>query len=216
MGKPRDAGRRREGGAPARRRRRRSGRGAATPVHSAHRRRQHIARGVCEPLDRLEPKNGCASLGEGKRGMYINIFGGSALLHLLLGHPRLILVLGIAGTVAVTSTPHGPGRYLGTSQYLEKLDAAIEQSAEHQAAEVAARQAVRDMLEAYDPIRIENVVAETLRECGPGCTDLSTPIVIRDPELLRRVLTLHELDRTSAPARPATVGPKPAPAGIGE
>ena len=36
--------------------------------------------------------------------MYINVFGGSALLHLLLGYPRLIVVLGLAGTVAATST----------------------------------------------------------------------------------------------------------------
>ena len=134
--------------------------------------------------------------------MYINVFGGSALLHLLVGYPRLILVLGIAGTVAATNTPHGPGRYAGAGQYLAALDEAIgARAVSSDTAERTARQSVTNMLEAYDPIAIESTVAETLRACGEGCTDLSTPIVIRDTELLRRVLTLHELDRISAQAR---------------
>lgn len=139
--------------------------------------------------------------------MYINVFGGSALLHLLIGYPRLILVLGIAGTVAATNTPHGPGRYVGTGQYLATLDAAIgERATNSDTAEQTARQAVTNMLEAYDPIAIEKTVAETLDACGDGCTDLSTPIVIRDVELLRRVLTLHELDRMSMQTRAANPG----------
>jgi len=143
--------------------------------------------------------------------MYLNVFGGSALLHLLLGYPRLILALGIAGTVAATTTPHGPGREIGTAQCLARLDATIGQSvANHDAAERAARQSVTKLLEAYDPDTIENAVTETLRACGPGCTDLSTPIVIRDPELLRRVLLIHELARESA--RGHLVQDKPATA----
>lgn len=130
--------------------------------------------------------------------MYLNVFGGSALLHLLLGHPKLILALGIAGTVALANTPHGPGRHIGTAQYLAQLDATIgRRVANGDAAEKAARQSVTYLLETYDTHTIENTVAETLRACGPGCTDLSTPIVIRDPELLRRVLLVHELDRVS-------------------
>ena len=137
--------------------------------------------------------------------MYINVFGGSALLHLLIGYPRLILVLGIAGTVAATNTPHGPGRYAGTGHYLAELDAAIGQrTTNSDTAERTARQAVTDILEAYDPIAIENIVAETLDACGEGCTDLSTPIVIRDTELLRNVLTLHELDRLAGQKRSAS------------
>jgi len=140
--------------------------------------------------------------------MYINGVGGSALLHLLLGYPRLVLVLGIAGTIAATSTSLGPGRQLGTGQYLARLDAAIGQNATNSdAAQHAARQTVTNMLEAYDPNQIENAVTATLRECGPGCTDLSTPIVIRDAELLKRVLILHELDKASARTRAAGVEP---------
>lgn len=134
--------------------------------------------------------------------MYVNVFGGSALLHLLVGYPRVILALGIAGTVIATSGPQGPGRHLGTKNYLVRLDADIGQRvANSEVAERAARQAVTDMLEDYAPKKIETAVAETLRACGPGCTDLSTPIVIRDQELLRRVLLLHELNRMATPAR---------------
>jgi hypothetical protein len=119
-----------------------------------------------------------------------------------------VLVLGIAGTVAATITPNGPGRQLGTAQYLARLDAAIGQNATNsEAVQSIARQRVTNMLEAYDPTQIENAVITTLRECGPGCTDLSTPIVIRDPELLRRVLILHELDKASARTRAAGVEP---------
>jgi hypothetical protein len=136
--------------------------------------------------------------------MYINVFGGSALLHLLLGYPRLIVVLGLAGTVAATSTPHGPGRFVGTGQYLAALDNQLGQRAtDSDSIEQSARQSVTNMLEDYDPIAIEKTVAETLRACGESCTDLSTPIVIRDTELLRRVLTLHEIDRLSAASRAA-------------
>jgi hypothetical protein len=131
--------------------------------------------------------------------MYVNVFGGgSALLHLLAGYPKVILALGIAGTVMATIAPQGPGRHLGTGSYLVTLDSAIGQRLPNgDAAERQARQAVIDMLERYEPATIEKMVAETLRACGSGCTDLSTPIVIRDPELLRRILLLHELDRVS-------------------
>src|SRR4029434_2684082 len=102
------------------------------------------------------------------------------LLHLLLGYPRVILALGIAGAVAATTAPQGPGRHLGTANYLAQLDASIGSRVTNGAvAEKAAHQSVTDLLEAYDPATIESAVADTLRACGPGCTDLSTPIVIR-------------------------------------
>jgi hypothetical protein len=149
--------------------------------------------------------------------MYINVFGGSALLHLLLGYPRLILVLGIVGTVAATNTPHGPGRVAGTGQYLAVLDAEIGQRATNSdAAERTARQAVTNMLESYDPVAIEKTVAETLDACGEGCTDLSTPIVIRDTEMLRRVLTLHELDRLWAASQKRAATPPVAGRSVGK
>ena len=138
--------------------------------------------------------------------MYLNTYGGSALLHLLIGYPRLILVFGLAGTVAMTTAPQGPGRYLGTGAYMAQLDAAYKPRLVDAAAEQEARQRAVDMLERFDDAAISEAVAHTLQQCGPGCTDLATPIVIGDPELLRHVLVLYQLDRAGSGARSAATG----------
>ena len=85
--------------------------------------------------------------------MYLNTLGGSALLHLLMGYPRLILLFGLAGIVAMTGTPHGPGRYAGTGAYMAQLDAAFKPRLADAAAEQQARQAATDMLERFDDER---------------------------------------------------------------
>jgi hypothetical protein len=138
--------------------------------------------------------------------MYLNTYGGSALLHLLIGYPRLILVFGLAGTVAMTTAPQGPGRYLGTGAYMAQLDAAFKPRLVDAAGENQARQRAVDMLERFDDREITAAVAHTLRQCGAGCTDLATPIVIDDPELLRRVLVLYQLDRVGSGVRSAATG----------
>jgi len=138
--------------------------------------------------------------------MYLNTYGGSALLHLLIGYPRLILVFGLAGTVAMTTAPQGPGRYLGTGAYMAQLDAAFKPRLADAAIEQQARQRAVDMLERFDDAEISEAVAQTLQQCGPGCTDLATPIVIADPELLRHVLVLYQLDRAGSGARSAATG----------
>jgi hypothetical protein len=135
--------------------------------------------------------------------MYFNTFGGSALLHLLMGYPKLILVFGLAGTVAMTATPHGPGRYAGTSSYMAQLDAAIKPRLADAAAQREAQQRATDLLDRSNPEEIQAAVDDTLAQCGPGCTDLATSIVIDDPALLRRVLLLHELDQAATRARAA-------------
>jgi hypothetical protein len=53
------------------------------------------------------------------------------------------------------------------------------------------------MLERHDGAEIGKAVEHTLRQCGPGCTDLATPVVIDDPALLRRVLVLYQLDQAA-------------------
>ena len=138
--------------------------------------------------------------------MYLNTYGGSALLHLLIGYPRLILVFGLAGTVAMTTAPHGPGRYLGTGSYMAQLEAAYKPRLADAAAEQQARQRAVDMLERSGGNEISEAVAHMLRQCGPGCTDLATPIVIEDPELLRHVLVLYQLDRAGNGVRSAAAG----------
>jgi len=136
--------------------------------------------------------------------MYLNTFGGSALLHLLIGYPRLILMFGIAGTVAMTATPHGPGRYAGTGAYMAQLDAAVKPRLIDAATEQQARLRATDMLERFEGTEIRAAVAHMLEQCGSGCTDLATPIVIDQPELLRHVLVLYQLDQAAAEARAAT------------
>ena len=135
--------------------------------------------------------------------MYLNTYGGSALLHLLIGYPRLVLIFGLAGLVGMTSTPHGPGRFGGTGTYLAQLDSAFKPRLAEAAAEQRARQAATDMLERFDDSQILAAVEHTLQQCGPGCTDVATPIVIDDPALLRRVLVLYQLDQEATRARAA-------------
>jgi len=145
--------------------------------------------------------------------MYFPIFVGSALLHLLAAHPRLVALFGIAGTVALVLAPHGPGNYRGTAAYLERLDDEISEQApiasEHWS---DAERATAAMLEAGRKEEIEAAVDHALQACGSGCSDLSTPLVMRNPELLRRVLVLADLDRNVETARrrataPAAVNP---------
>lgn len=140
--------------------------------------------------------------------MYFQTFGGSALLHLLLGHPRLIALLGIAATVALTGAPHGPGRYGGTGDYLDRIEAnmiqGLETTEEHQE---RALRAASEMLEYERTAQIEAAVGHVLRQCGPSCTDLTTPIVIDDPDLLKGVLVLYQLDKFSTASRTADGAP---------
>ena len=138
--------------------------------------------------------------------MYLNTYGGSALLHLLIGYPRLILVFGLAGTVAMTTAPQGPGRYVGTGSYMAQLDAAFKPRLADAAAQQQARDRAVAMLERLDDAEISQAVAHTLQQCGPGCTDLATPIVIEDPELLRQVLLLYQLDQVGSEVRSAAFG----------
>jgi hypothetical protein len=133
--------------------------------------------------------------------MYLNTFGGSALLHILMAYPRLVLMFGLAGTVAMTAAPHGPGRYAGTGAYMAQLDAAYQPRLADAAAEQQARERAAEMLERSNPDEIREAVAHTLRECRPGCTDLATPVVIDDPALLQRVLVLYQMDQAAARAR---------------
>jgi hypothetical protein len=133
--------------------------------------------------------------------MYLNTYGGSALLHLLIGYPRLVLLFGLASTVAMTMAPHGPGRYAGTGGYMAQLDAAFKPRLADAAAEQQARTGATDMLERGNAGEIQAAVEHTLEQCGPGCTDLATAIVIRDPALLRKVLVLYQLDQAATQNR---------------
>ena len=123
-------------------------------------------------------------------------FGGSALLHLIAAHPKVVALFGIAATVSLLMAPHGPGRYLGTDSHLRRIEAAVRpQTGTSEARERFAEGAAIQMLARHDRAEIATAVRQTLSRCGPGCTDISTEDVTADDVLLRRVLVLYFLDQ---------------------
>jgi hypothetical protein len=143
--------------------------------------------------------------------MYFPIFTGSALLHLLAAHPRIVALFGIAGTVSLLFAPHGPGNYRGTATYLERLDAQIGETAPIASEyRIRAERAVDAMIANGRHEDIESAVDRALRACGPGCTDLATPLVMGNKELLKRVLVISDLDRRVEAARNVAAGSAPA------
>jgi hypothetical protein len=143
--------------------------------------------------------------------MYFPIFAGSAILHLLAAHPRIVALFGIAGTVSLLFAPHGPGNYRGTAAYLERLDAQIGETAPIASEyRTRAERAADTMIENGRREEIESAVDRALRACGPGCTDLSTPLILSNKELLKRVLVISDLDRRVEAARGTATGSSPA------
>jgi len=127
--------------------------------------------------------------------VYIQMFGGSALLHLLAAHPKVVALFGIAATATMLLTPLGPGRYIGSGSHLARIEAAVRpQAAITEARQAAAERAAARLLARQNQTEIAGAVTLTLERCGAGCTDISTARIISNPELLRRVLVLHELD----------------------
>ena len=128
--------------------------------------------------------------------MQLPIFGGSALLHLIAAHPKVVALFGIAATVSLLMAPHGPGRFLGTDTHLRRIEAAVRpQVATSEARERIAEGAAVYMLARRNSAEIATAVRQTLGRCGSGCTDISTEDVTADDVLLRRVLVLYFLDQ---------------------
>jgi hypothetical protein len=123
-------------------------------------------------------------------------FGGSALLHLIAAHPKVVALFGIALTVSLLMAPQGPGRYVGTDAHLRRLEAAVRpQASTSEARERFAEGAAIQMLARRNRDEIVTAVRQTLSRCGPGCTDISTGDITAHDVLLRRVLVLYYLDQ---------------------
>lgn len=128
--------------------------------------------------------------------MQLPIFGGSALLHLIAAHPKVVALFGIAATVSLLMAPHAPGRFLGTDAHLRRIEAAVRPQANtSEARERVAEGAAFQMLARRNRAEIATAVRQTLSRCGPGCTDISTEDITADDVLLHRVLVLYFLDR---------------------
>ena len=142
--------------------------------------------------------------------MYAPTFGGSGLLHLLVAHPRVVAIFGVAATIGALMAPHATGQLVGTASHIERIEAAIRPQVgvaeERQSA--AEEEAVR-LLERNDRAQIESAVRRILRACGTGCTDISTDRVISDRALLLEVLMLSELDKLARTPRTDVAGAAP-------
>ena len=126
--------------------------------------------------------------------MYFNTFGGSALLHLLAGHPRVVAAFGIAGTVALLVSPLGPGKHPGSEAYAQAIDQRIPSSAGLDAATVAQAKVAAEQLSHMSKDVVHEAVLNTLASCGEGCAELTPAIVERDPKLLSDALLLFQID----------------------
>lgn len=139
--------------------------------------------------------------------MYAPTFGGSGLLHLLVAHPRVVAIFGVAATIGALIAPHATGQLVGTANHIERIESAIRPQVEvAEERQTAAEEAAVRLLAQNDRAQIESAVRRILRACGTGCTDISTERVISDRALLLEVLMLSELDKLARTPRTDVAG----------
>lgn len=134
--------------------------------------------------------------------MYFGFLGGSALLHLLAAHPKVVAVLGIATTVAMLVTPLGPQNYFGSGQQMRRLDQQVGATQLVDDAVIAdlrggAQQRLTRPTEELAP-----TVRQVLHACGAGCAPLTPAIVLQDATLLESALLVAELERHATDTQP--------------
>ena len=126
--------------------------------------------------------------------MYFNMFGGSALLHLLAGHPKVVAAFGIAGTVALLVSPLGTGGHPGSESYVRAIDRSIASGAGLDNAAMAEARGAAEQLSHMPKSVIHEAVQDALTACGSGCAELTPAIVETDPKLLRDALLIYQID----------------------
>jgi hypothetical protein len=129
--------------------------------------------------------------------VYFNFIGGSALLHILAAHPKIVAVLGIAATVSMLSGPFGAPHALGAGGTAAQLEQEVAGSdlVDQGQLEIAIGEAAR--LSRLPRTDLEAAVRHALAECGRGCWELTPAVVVDDPDLLAAALYLAELDWVS-------------------
>jgi hypothetical protein len=128
--------------------------------------------------------------------MYFNMFGGSALLHLLAGHPRVIAAFGIAATVAMLVSPLGPGKHSGSDGYVSAVDRTMPSGQGLDSTLLEEARIAADELEQKPKDVVHEAVQDTLSACGAACVDLTPAIVERNPGLRHDALLLYAIDVT--------------------
>ena len=124
--------------------------------------------------------------------MYLNSFGGSGLLHILAGHPRLVAGFGLVGAVALLASPVGPGTYRGTAKYASAIERTVHDRGTGQALATAERQAAGELNASRE--ELEPIVRRTLATCGSPCGDVTVESVFGDRALLKQVLVLGAIE----------------------
>jgi hypothetical protein len=129
--------------------------------------------------------------------MYFNFLGGSALLHLLAAHPKVVAVFGIVASVSLLATPLGPQNYFGTGRYVRALEQTLKTHEVVGDAAVAQAAAETRRLATESGPDIEAAIRRVLEDCGRGCADLTPAIVMNDEGLRRAALSLSVLNRAA-------------------
>ena len=129
--------------------------------------------------------------------MYFGFLGGSALLHLLAAHPKVVAAFGIVATVAMVTTANGPQNYIGSGQEMRRIERSVVAQQLVADADIAGVNEVARRLAEESREEIEPMVRQVLSQCGQGCASLTPAIVMRDEALLRSALIVWELERRS-------------------
>jgi hypothetical protein len=122
--------------------------------------------------------------------MYVNFLGGSALLHILAAHPKVVATLGVAATIATLCAPLAPRSLGAVTGHADSLELAVAPAA---AASDARVEELRQTLH-VDDAAVRAAVTRALTACGAPCHDLSLSTVINDPDLLEKALFVAALD----------------------
>jgi hypothetical protein len=123
--------------------------------------------------------------------MYVNFLGGSALLHILAAHPKVVAALGVAATIATLCAPLAPRSVAAIASHAASLETAAGPASP---LSTARAEELRKFVYA-DDAAIQEAVTRALDACGAPCNDLSVSLVLNDPALLEKALFVAALDR---------------------
>ena len=130
------------------------------------------------------------------------LLGGSSILHLLAGHPRVVAFFGVAAAAAlILYTPFASQPVPGTARYVQTLESRLRADAAVDPAVIEQAQASARAQRQAPTERLREIVADTLRACGDGCRGLDSTMVMRDATMLEDALLVHELSRVAGIAR---------------
>jgi len=126
-------------------------------------------------------------------------FGGSALIHLLASHPRIVAFFGVSALVGtLLQSPFGTPEVMGTAGYVQQLEQVARQHHAIDPEIVAHAHKTARVLAQLPTSRLTEIVGDTLRECGAGCNRVHMTEVFKNRELLTDLLLLYTLNQANA------------------